>query len=344
MSKYLKFLLLVIAALFTFTSLAVAEQQTPPYPAAFWINGTLGPGPSGLVDLSGFKVVFYNSQDNSYALGYALALTDASGNYRINALADLRLLPLAAATYHIGVVNNGGYGVNEKEIIITADDLTNGYKNMNLILATGEGIPDPETPPRRGGPTLEVTVLLDGYYDTNAGTQRSTSIEVELRNPTTGAIETSVPFYLAYDNNTKAIDGVGENIPDGGSHLIVIKHLNHLSIISSQSFVMSRSQSTIIDFSDAAANNEYQPASPPTTAMILRGTKKAMRGGEYESVSSAGLITVDDWSTWKDAYGSDSITNTARWNPKSDGNGDGRVTVDDWDIWKDNYGSRTYVP
>jgi hypothetical protein len=190
----------------------------------------------------------------------------------------------------------------------------------------------------RGGPQMRITLLLDGYYNATADTQRGASFEVELRKVSDGTVVTSVPFYLMLNNNTVALDGVGETIaPD--SYKIVMKHLNHLAIILTDAVALSTTATAEINLSDPAVTLEYTAPGGTTTPMITRSSRKVMRGGEYKS---DGLVTVDDWSDWKDAYGSD--PSKPNWNPRADGNGDGLVTVDDWDIWKDNYGSRSYVP
>jgi|GEM_PF-2832122 len=200
---------------------------------------------------------------------------------------------------------------------------------------------------RRGGPQIDLKVLLEGYYDLTRNTQRSTAVEVELRtgvvlnsdgkNNKGGTVVTTVPFYLTEDNNTRAIDGVGDAVPNG-SYYIVIKHLNHLPIVLSNPVDLSRTATVIIDLTQAPIR-EYQPTGATFPAMITRDNKKLMRGGEYRTDK---LITGDDWQVWKDAYGSNA--GDANWNAQADGNGDGSITGDDWQIWYDNYGTWSYVP
>jgi len=144
-----KILIVLIIAAFL-PAAALAAQQPAPYPSALWIIGMLDGGTTGLTDLSGFKIVFYQSpyQTTSYSDGYATASSDASAKYNANAHDDLNLLPLSAKTYYIGVVkrNIGGtdYGVNETQVAVSDTDLANGYKVVNLTIKEGEGIPDPE--------------------------------------------------------------------------------------------------------------------------------------------------------------------------------------------------------
>lgn len=144
MARKLLTAILIAAALLAGS--VFAAQQLAPYPAAYWVNGVVNAGASGLTDLSGFKVIFYKVTGDT-AAAYADATTDIYGQFKINAMDDLRMLPLSTTTYFIGVVNKGGYGVNQKDVIISTADLNNGYRNLAadlLSLAAGEGVTDPE--------------------------------------------------------------------------------------------------------------------------------------------------------------------------------------------------------
>jgi len=149
----LKKIVIVVISAVLLSGLAVAQVQTPPpYPTQFWINGVLDNSVAQLtaLELTGYKVIFYKTTNlnnpTNYEDGYAFALTlGPDGRFRINAHDSLKLAPLTAAPYYIGVVARNSIGVNQKDLAISAADLANGYKNVDptlLTLKLGEGIPD----------------------------------------------------------------------------------------------------------------------------------------------------------------------------------------------------------
>lgn len=151
MNKRSKILVsLMILALLAGTALAVPLAST--YPAAFWIKGKLLQTGGLPADVSGYKVVFYTTSmlnNAPLAAHYAYALSDSSGNFFINAFDDPEINLQTTPSVYIGVVQNSGsgYGVSEGVLAMSTTDLSNGYKNINLTLVAGQGIPDP------GGPT-----------------------------------------------------------------------------------------------------------------------------------------------------------------------------------------------
>lgn len=155
MESLRKISLIVLAVLALAAGAWAAAQVAPPYPTDFRIYGTIQKYNGMPADISNFKVVFYRTQDNSYAAGHAFALTDASGFFNINAHDDWTLLPLAVSSasapiFHLGIVSNGSFGLNEALVPITASDLRKGFINLDglveLGLKPGEGIPDPTGP------------------------------------------------------------------------------------------------------------------------------------------------------------------------------------------------------
>ncbi|MFA6418413.1 MAG: hypothetical protein WCW67_04635 [Candidatus Margulisiibacteriota bacterium] len=131
-----------------------AAQEPAPYPVGFWVNGTLQKDVNSLPPtLDGFKVYFYKSPSAGFipSVAYAVASSDASGNFSLNALEDLGLLPLSATNYYFGVAKKeftvGGvkrsWGINEKDLTITATDINNGYLNLTALftsLVEGQGL------------------------------------------------------------------------------------------------------------------------------------------------------------------------------------------------------------
>lgn len=169
MAKLLKQILIVLMLAAFLPLAAFAAQQPAPYPAGFWVNGTLQKDASSLPPtLDGFKVYFYKSSSAGYVPGadYAVASSDANGNFSINALEDLGLLPLSATKYYFGVAKKeftvGGvkrsWGINEKDLTLTAADINNGYMNLTALftsLVEGQGL-------NPTGETSGLTILRAG--------------------------------------------------------------------------------------------------------------------------------------------------------------------------------------
>ena len=124
--------------------MAFAQDEIPTYPTQYWVKGRIVSGTTGESDLSGFTAILYRNSGGPW-LAYATAVSDASGGFRINAMDDLRMLPLAATNYYIGIgsrtVGGRSYGVNERTVAFDATDLSNGFKSIaDLTLAEGEGV------------------------------------------------------------------------------------------------------------------------------------------------------------------------------------------------------------
>ncbi|MFA5035088.1 MAG: hypothetical protein WC500_04850 [Candidatus Margulisiibacteriota bacterium] len=169
MAKLLKQILIVLMLAALLPLAAFAAQQPAPYPVGFWVNGALQKDASSLPPtLDGFKAYFYKTSSGGYVPGtaYAVASSDANGNFSINALEDLGLLPLSATNYYFGVAKKeftvGGvkrsWGINEKDLTLTAADINNGYVNLTALFTTlveGQGL-------NPTGETSGLTILRAG--------------------------------------------------------------------------------------------------------------------------------------------------------------------------------------
>jgi hypothetical protein len=145
LKNIVKIIILVISL--AGSTMALATPKLPPYPTVFWINGTLAKDVTGKPpSISGYKIVFYNNKGKATD-GYAIAETAADGKFNVNAMDDLRMLPLADGTYYIGVVAKGDYGVSETAVPLRATDLAAGYKTVALALEKDGGIIDPTLGP-----------------------------------------------------------------------------------------------------------------------------------------------------------------------------------------------------
>lgn len=143
----IKNILLLLFILVTALSLAVfAQQEPPPYPTEYWIMGQLDGTAVGLSgsQLDGFTVISYNTSTTPWT-AFAAGVSYDNGKFLINAMDDLRMLPLTARTCYIGVgrkqIGDKFYGKNETNLAISAADLGNGYKSgITLALAENEGV------------------------------------------------------------------------------------------------------------------------------------------------------------------------------------------------------------
>ncbi|MBU0629481.1 MAG: hypothetical protein KKC80_00995 [Candidatus Margulisbacteria bacterium] len=178
MAKLAKNILLVLLLAACLPLAATAAQSPTPYPVAYWVNGALQKDASSLPPtLDGFKLYFYKAPGNGFVptFDYAVASSDASGNFSINALEDLSLTPLAAATYYFGVEKKeftvGGvkrsWGINETAVDLSQADINSGYKNIAESLTTlveGAGLtPSGETSGLtifRAGDTKDSNILI----------------------------------------------------------------------------------------------------------------------------------------------------------------------------------------
>ena len=137
-------ILIALLGLALLAGMAFAQDEIPPYPTQYWVKGRIVSGTTGITDLSGFTVILYRNSGGPW-LAYAVAVSDVSGSFRINAMDDLRMLPLTATNYYIGVgsrtVGGRSYGMNQRIVAVDATDLSNGFKSVaDLTLADGEGV------------------------------------------------------------------------------------------------------------------------------------------------------------------------------------------------------------
>ncbi|KAF0134070.1 MAG: hypothetical protein FD145_924 [Candidatus Saganbacteria bacterium] len=136
-------ILFVLIALLLATGIVFAAQQPAPYPAAFWVNGLITAGNTGLADadIASISVIFFEDPAN-YLNKYALSRQKINGKFSINAMDDLGMLPLKVQNYYVGtqqyVINGKNYGVNRRDIQLESDDLGKGYKNLPFDLVVEE--------------------------------------------------------------------------------------------------------------------------------------------------------------------------------------------------------------
>ena len=129
-------IIFIVGIMAALAAAASAVPVVPPYPTSFWINGTL----TGAPTLEGFKAYFF-SVSGDYQAQFAMDVSAIDGKFHINAMDDLGMLPLVTGTtYYFGVENKvvgaTSYGINETELTFTAQDLANGYKDLDAAMTT----------------------------------------------------------------------------------------------------------------------------------------------------------------------------------------------------------------
>jgi hypothetical protein len=304
-----------------------------PYPAGFWINGTLGQDVAPSIE--GYKVIFYKTI-NDPAAGYAEGLTDNTGKFSINEMEDMRLLTIEAVTYYIGVVSRDNFGVNQRLVTLEALDLQNGYKNdVNLTLASGEGIIDPEGPPLVIN--FPLRVLLKGFFGMSG-----TAISLEARsgnNPYDAAlVDGTASVSLRADG--WVISAEENRLPASGMYYLVVKHPKgtapsiHLPIITASKIDFG--STTAVDLGTAAIYGDDRLAVEGSRESVYIDPTgvKMMWPGDMDI--PFGKIDAADFSLWNGKY-IDYMSNNANYNPQADLNGDGKIDAEDFSLFNGAY-------
>jgi len=127
---------------------ALADQQAPLYPNAYWVTGLLR---QSLAPAGTYRVVACRDKAAAAAAyGYCDVRVGSENTYAVNLLEDNRFMPAVGESYYVGVVgkpdvNGDIYGVNWKEF--TVGPANKGYVPFDLTLVKGQGIDDPTKPP-----------------------------------------------------------------------------------------------------------------------------------------------------------------------------------------------------
>jgi photosystem II stability/assembly factor-like uncharacterized protein len=185
-----------------------------------------------------------------------------------------------------------------------------GYTDQSIILKTTSGGIDPFN--------LNLSALIEGFYDAKPGIMNGDTINVYLRN--------SAPPYKIIDSTRGYLDASGHcalsfyNLANATPYYIVIKHRNSIETWSGSAVSFSSNLLTY-DFTTAASqaygNN-----------MILKGAKYCIYSGD---VNQDGTIDLSDLTFIdNDAY------NFVSGYVKTDVNGDGVVDIDDATIADNN--------
>ena len=159
---------------------------------------------------------------------------------------------------------------------------------------------------------------------------------VQLRQTSSGPAVASRSAFLRKDGHIVDDDGVTTSIPlpaEAGNYYIVIRHRNHLSVMSASAVSLSSSTSTLYDFTSG------QSQAYGTDPM------KALTGGIYAlyagDANGDGLIDASDRSAvWRPQNGS-----PWAYSKYADFNCDGGIdAVDLNEYWRKNMGKSSQVP
>jgi len=208
----------------------------------------------------------------------------------------------------------------------------------------------------QGGVLLTAKVFLEGAYDTASDEMRTdlnsagyiplTSpyaedprtvdavpdnvtdwVLVQLRTSKTGSVVVSRSAFLHKDGSIVADDGTTQQISldiSEGNYYIIIKHRNHLAIMSDETHYLSSTGSTVYDFSTGL--DKYEGGN----ALLIKSDPNVygMYGGD---IDQDGETTTTDYTTWYNQarIGASGYTVT-------DIDLDSEVITTDYTIWYNN--------
>jgi len=192
---------------------------------------------------------------------------------------------------------------------------------------------------RADSPYLNLTVLLDGFYD--GSDQVVTEIDLEFRMGASPATATS----LVASFTGIALDANGQtgtiellNAPAGDFYLVV-KHLNHLSAITAEPVCFSVLTPVTVNLSDTTDPN-YMACYGTAPLSTGPGGMLTTRGGNANG--DAYVNASGDFIIWLNANGT--IPSDPNWDARADFNGNEVANSADYSIWLNQNGRISYVP
>jgi len=160
---------------------------------------------------------------------------------------------------------------------------------------------------------------------------------VQLRSTYNGATVSQQSVFLKADGSLVEPDGTAENIGlvnvVNGNYYVVLRHQNHLAVMSAAAQALSRTSAALYDFS--TGNAKFYGSGGAT---LLEENVYGMWSGD---INQDGQITTTDYTLWyNSARAGDSGYQI------TDVNGDGQVTTSDYTIWYNNAraGASSAVP
>lgn len=188
-------------------------------------------------------------------------------------------------------------------------------------------------------PTLDLTVYLEGYYDVANTTQFPATLGIELRSSLTNIAKTYDNIVL--DNTGHAVvplTGLGS-----GSFYVVIKHYNHIPIMTQNSLNFAAGSTVTLNMSNTASASyvaAYKPSPTDAETMVTAGNLRLMMVGDANADRG---IDIQDFLAWVEVNGSQ--VGQPNWTPAVDFNGDSSIDISDFLLWVNNNGlGFCYVP
>jgi parallel beta-helix repeat protein len=178
---------------------------------------------------------------------------------------------------------------------------------------------------------LSLTILLQGYYNPAADTTRVDTITVQLRNRSAPSLEVDTSRVVT-DKFGKVTFAFSKALVSADSFYVVVKHRNHLGVITSVPYRFAPGETTVVDLTDSLSKVQG------TEAMWAESNGKfSLRGGDADG--NGVVNAVDRNAYWRVQNG------TSGTNLPADFNGDGAVNaIDRNSIWRPNNGRASYVP
>jgi hypothetical protein len=178
---------------------------------------------------------------------------------------------------------------------------------------------------------LSLTVLLQGYYEPPADTTRVDTITVQLRNKSTPSVGVDTARVLT-NKFGKVTFSFPKALASADSFYVVVKHRNHLGVITSIPYRFAPNETTFVNLTDSLSKVQGSEA-----MWAESNGRFSLRGGNADG--NGAVNAIDRNAYWRVQNG------TSGTNLPADFNGDGAVNaVDRNAIWRPNNGRASYVP
>ena len=186
---------------------------------------------------------------------------------------------------------------------------------------------------------LDLTVLVQGFYNTGTGKQLPTNVYVVLRG------DTSV-----IDGRELALDTDGRGTvslyASTGDYYIVVYHqksdalkikTNHLAVITTAKVHLLQGSTTRVVLSDTGS--PYYQACYGTAPLYTEiDGKLSMRAGD---ANADGVVDALDYAIWYAANGA--VPGDATWDERADFDGNNAIDTTDYALWFLNNGKYTFT-
>ncbi len=160
---------------------------------------------------------------------------------------------------------------------------------------------------------------------------------LQLRDPTTATIHAQESFFIKKDGTLTEMDGLNPQLGftgcEAGAYQIIVRHRNHVAVMSRAAVALSENEASLYDFS--TDSSRYYGTS---AARMLADGRWGLWCGDF---NQDGLVTEIDYAWWLD----DAQRGRSGYRP-ADLNGDNRCTTADYVMWYRTFrrGVQSHVP